>query len=58
MLGKGWIEATWSVSENNRRAKYCGLTPEGRRESERTTMGWERYADAVFKVLRTGARGR
>ena len=28
---KGWVEAEWGVSENNRRAKYYGLTAEGRK---------------------------
>jgi transcriptional regulator len=27
---RGWIEAEWGVSENNRRAKYYRLTREGR----------------------------
>src|SRR4051812_26873212 len=29
MTRKGWIKATWGVTENNRRAKYYELTPEG-----------------------------
>src|SRR5271163_181011 len=31
---KGWIEADWGASENNRRAKYYSLTRPGRRQLE------------------------
>ena len=48
---KGWIEAEWGLSENNRRAKYYQLTPEGRRQLRTEAVTWRRYAEAVFKVL-------
>jgi PadR family transcriptional regulator PadR len=50
---KGWIEATWGISENNRRAKFYALTPRGRRELHTETESWMRFAEAVTKVLRT-----
>ena len=46
------ITAEWGLSENNRRAKYYALTPAGRRQLRREAVKWERYAEAVFKVLR------
>ena len=48
---KGWIEAEWGVSENNRRAKYYALTAEGRRQLRSEVALWRRYAEAVFKVI-------
>ena len=51
MEKRGWLESEWGVSENNRRAKYYGLTEAGRRELSRATGDWSRYAEAVFKVL-------
>lgn len=51
MHQRGWLEAEWGVSENNRRAKYYGLTNEGRAELSRASGEWSRYAGAVFKVL-------
>ncbi len=50
---KGWIEAEWGLSENNRRAKFYRLTEEGRRELQLEATNWRRYAEAVFKVLET-----
>ena len=50
---RGWLESTWGVSANNRRAKFYALTSAGRAELERAEGDWARYAEAVFKVLRT-----
>jgi len=51
MEKRGWIEAEWGVSENNRRAKYYGLTKSGRGQLAASERTWTRYAEAVFKVL-------
>src|SRR5262252_4354405 len=32
MLIKGWVEAEWKQSENNRRARYYRLTAAGRKQ--------------------------
>jgi len=53
MEERGWIEAEWGVSENNRRAKFYRLTDLGRRELHSETTSWQRYAEAVGKVLQT-----
>ena len=50
---KGWIEAEWGLSENNRRAKFYRLTNEGRRQLESEVTSWRAYVDAVSKVLET-----
>jgi transcriptional regulator len=49
--GKGWITSEWGISENNRRAKYYRLTPEGRRRMQRESLEWSRYSDAVARAL-------
>ncbi len=48
---KGLVESEWGLSENNRKAKYYQLTPEGRRRLREETRTWEAYAAAVGKVL-------
>jgi transcriptional regulator len=50
---RGWVEAEWGLSENNRRAKYYQLTTEGRKQLRAEAATWRRYAEAVFKVLET-----
>ncbi len=48
---QGWISSSWSSSENNRRAKYYGLTTKGKRQLEVETDRWRRFAEAVDLVL-------
>lgn len=55
MHERGWLEAEWGVSENNRRAKYYALTEKGDEALRRQEGEWVRYADAVAKVLQSGA---
>lgn len=54
MRKRGWLEASWGVSENNRRAKYYALTAEGRKALDEATAEWSRYAEAMARVLATG----
>lgn len=47
----GWIEAEWSVSEQNRRVKLYRLTADGRRQLRAETKEWARFAGAVSAIL-------
>jgi PadR family transcriptional regulator PadR len=51
MEAKGWIEAEWGLSDNNRRAKYYQLTAAGRRHFHSEESTWNAYASAVGKLL-------
>ena len=51
MEAKGWIEAEWGLSNNNRRAKYYQMTAEGRRHFRSEEGLWNAYALAVGKLL-------
>lgn len=48
---EGFIKAEWRQSENNRRAKYYGLTAAGRRQLERETKQWNQTADLIAAFL-------
>jgi len=48
---KKLLEAEWGLSENNRKAKFYQLTPEGRRRLRLEAKAWQAYAVAVGKVL-------
>jgi PadR family transcriptional regulator PadR len=52
---KGWIKSEWGASENNRRAKFYGLTAAGRRQLEAELKTWDRLSAAVALVLGTSA---
>jgi len=49
---RGLISATWGPSENNRKAKFYGLTARGRKQLDTQRKQWERFSDAVALVLR------
>jgi PadR family transcriptional regulator PadR len=48
---RGWIEAEWGASDNNRRAKFYRLTTAGRRHLAAETDGWQRFVAAVALIL-------
>jgi PadR family transcriptional regulator PadR len=48
---RGWIDASWGVSENNRQAKFYSLTRRGRARLNVEAENWRRYAAAVFAAL-------
>ena len=49
---RGWVEGEWRRSENNRRAKFYRLTTPGRSQLRTEAVMWERFVDAMAKVLR------
>jgi len=51
MQKRGWIEAEWGRSANNRRAKFYALTGEGRRQLEAAGERWSRFREAVEHVM-------
>ena len=51
MLIKGWVLAEWRPSENNRRARYYTLTPDGRKQLSREVREFERVIAAIGKVI-------
>jgi len=49
---EGWITAEWRQSENNRRAKFYSLTPDGARQLQVEASNWERLAQAITALVR------
>lgn len=47
----GWIRAKWSVSDNNRRAKYYSLTAAGKKQLRAEEEGWQRTSAIVSRFL-------
>lgn len=48
---RGLITSEWGVSDNNRRAKYYRLAPDGRRQLRSERDAWRAYVAAVGLVL-------
>lgn len=50
MEAKGWIDAEWRMTENNRRAKYYSLTRAGRKQLETELQLWDRMSTIIAQV--------
>jgi transcriptional regulator len=48
---RGFIDADWGTSENNRKARFYTLTRAGRKELAREQGAWRRVASAIMRVL-------
>src|SRR5579884_2276502 len=48
---RGWIAASWELSDKGKRARYYRLTPAGRKQLVREQSKWEMFARAMGLVL-------
>src|ERR1700691_1277325 len=48
---KGWIAASWELSDKGKRAKYYRLTPLGRKKLASEHSKWQAYARAMGLIL-------
>jgi transcriptional regulator len=55
LVGKGFLKASWGVSENNQRAKFYELTAAGRKRLREEIDNWQRLVAAIGTVLGTRA---
>ena len=52
MLTRGWVKASWRITDNNRRARYYEITRAGERKLAEHVAEWRRSSKAVERVLR------
>ncbi len=48
---RGWIESSWGVSGNNRKAKFYTITAAGSRQREEDALYWRRLTGVMDRVL-------
>lgn len=53
LVRKGYLKATWGVSDNNQRAKFYELTGSGKNRLREETEGWNRLVSTIGTVLST-----
>ena len=49
---KGWVAASWELSDKGKRARYYRLTPSGRRQLAAEQSKWETFSRAMGLILR------
>ena len=52
---RGFIRGSWGVSDNNRKARFYGLTPEGRKQLAVEKREWDRTV-AIMQALLSEAK--
>jgi PadR family transcriptional regulator PadR len=55
---RGWIDAEWGFSDNNRKAKFYSITKRGRKQLKEDTAYWRRLAAVMGRVLEQGIGNR
>lgn len=53
LVRKGFLRASWGLSDNNQRAKFYALSRAGRRHLRQETDDWNRLVAAMGVVLDT-----
>src|SRR5271156_3246548 len=48
---RGWIDAEWGTSENNRKAKFYALTRSGLKQLAVDAAYWQRLSGVMGRVL-------
>lgn len=48
---KGWVEAEWRESENNRSARYYRLTPSGRAQMKAEEQDWNHVVQIMTAAM-------
>ena len=51
MLLKGWVEAEWRQTENNRRARYYLMTADGRKQLRSEVQTFDRVNRAIELII-------
>src|SRR5271165_3903768 len=52
---RGWIASFWGSTENNRKAKYYRLTPEGRKQLIEQPSRWDSLVQAIGQIMHPAA---
>ncbi|HEY7304062.1 MAG TPA: PadR family transcriptional regulator [Bryobacteraceae bacterium] len=51
---KGWVAASWELSDKGKRAKYYRLTRRGRKQLEIEQSKWQTFSRAMGLILSPG----
>ncbi|HWF08307.1 MAG TPA: PadR family transcriptional regulator [Bryobacteraceae bacterium] len=54
LQNRRWIASFWGTSENNRKAKYYRLTPEGRKQLAAQSSRWDEIVRAIGRIMNPG----
>jgi PadR family transcriptional regulator, regulatory protein PadR len=56
LVQKGWIEASWGTSDNNRKAKFYAISKAGKKQLAAEAKNWERVSGVIDRLLTLSRR--
>jgi transcriptional regulator len=56
LVQKGWVDAAWGTSENNRKAKYYAISKAGKKQLSAEAKNWERVSGVIDRLLTLSPR--
>ncbi len=48
---RGFVDAAWGTSDNNRKAKFYAITKAGRKQLAAQAQNWERISTVIMRML-------
>ena len=51
LVQKGWIDASWGTSANNRKAKFYAISKAGKKQLAEEARNWERVSGVIDRLL-------
>ena len=54
LLVSGWVKAEWGETDQNRRARFYRITPDGRKRLAAEAAGFERVVGAIATIMQAG----
>jgi len=51
LVQKGWIDASWGISDNNRKAKFYAISKAGKKQLAEEAKNWERISGVIDRLL-------
>jgi PadR family transcriptional regulator, regulatory protein PadR len=55
---RGWLVSKWAQTEQNQRAKFYRITPEGKKQLLREESRWSELVAAIGRVMRPATDGK
>ena len=51
LVQKGWLDASWGTSENNRKAKFYAISKAGKKQLAEDARNWVRVSGVIDRLL-------
>lgn len=52
LQNRGWVASFWGTSENNRKAKFYRLTPDGKKQLAAQSSRWDQLVRAIGRIMK------